>query len=426
MKTLHVSLAALLLGSALHAAPGVDELIEMALVRSPDVNVSRLDFDAASQRVKTAKSYYLPSLDAGAAAGYGGYKIKGGDFENDTILSGTLRATQLIYDFGRTDSAIDAATFDANASLSTLNQVVSNKIFEVKQAYYTLVRTRSLSAVYKENVELSERQLYRAQRYFEAGIRTRIDVSDARVKLIDAELKLQNNGYDLKLDRANLEKSIGIRSGETLDEPYYAPLALPYVYKTLSEPKYTLSAAETFALSHRYELQAYREQVEKARANVRSVTADYYPALYANGDYQIQNVNDKALLQSEQQWSTTLGLNWNLFAGGRTDAQSEEARIALMRAQALLESAELSIKQEIDQAYIGLYRSKDAVKLNESLAVAAAEKHLQAQKRYENGLSDFIELQEARQNYIDALASLVRAYYDYYIAKAQLERAMGA
>jgi len=49
----------------------------------------------------------------------------------------------------------------------------------------------------------------------------------------------------------------------------------------------------------------------------------------------------------------------------------------------------------------------------------------QAQKRYENDLSDYIELQDAQQGYIESLSSLVTAYYDYYIALAQLDHAIG-
>ena len=53
------------------------------------------------------------------------------------------------------------------------------------------------------------------------------------------------------------------------------------------------------------------------------------------------------------------------------------------------------------------------------------EKFDQASKRYEHGLSDYIELQEARQGYINAMATLVVDYYDYYIAIAALDNAIG-
>ena len=53
------------------------------------------------------------------------------------------------------------------------------------------------------------------------------------------------------------------------------------------------------------------------------------------------------------------------------------------------------------------------------------EKFHQAQKRYENGLSDYIELQQARQSYIDAKSSLVIDYYNYYDALARMYNVIG-
>jgi len=70
-------------------------------------------------------------------------------------------------------------------------------------------------------------------------------------------------------------------------------------------------------------------------------------------------------------------------------------------------------------------RSKDNVKLYESISKASLKKFEQAQKRYENELSDYVELQDAQQGYIESLSDLETAYYDYYIAIAQLDHAIG-
>ena len=70
-------------------------------------------------------------------------------------------------------------------------------------------------------------------------------------------------------------------------------------------------------------------------------------------------------------------------------------------------------------------RTKDSVTLSESIVKASETKFLQVKKRYENDLSDYIELQEAQQSYINALGELVVVYYGYYISMAQLDYAVG-
>ena len=98
---------------------------------------------------------------------------------------------------------------------------------------------------------------------------------------------------------------------------------------------------------------------------------------------------------------------------------------ALLRAQALLESAKLQIREEVDNAFIHLFKSRDALKLSQSLTIAAEEKHIQAKQRYEHGLSDYIELQQSRQEYVDSFAALVVSYYDYFRSLASLDRSIG-
>ncbi len=404
----------------------VDNLIELALTNSPDINISRSNFQAAEQRTKYATGNYLPRLDAIANGGAQGSKLKNESYDNTDVFSGTLSASQLLFDFGKTTGDIGAFSEEANASNATLHQVISNKIFNVKQDYFRLLRVRSLIRVNEENVDLNEKQLHRSKRYFEAGIRTKVDVTDAQVRLIEAQLDLQNVKYDLQLSHVALEKTVGIMPYAGSYTVYEKELKLPYLYDTLPLVEHALIDLEKYAYEHRYELKQYGHLIKSAKSRVTSVQGDYYPALYVKGDYMMQNVDDAtALVTPEQQWQAMINLEWNLFAGLQTKASSQEARINVNKVSSEFANTKLAIKQETDNAYISVFKNKDAVKLSESLVEAASEKFGQVQKRYEHGLSDYIELQEARQGYINAQSSLVITYYDYYIAMAELDRAVG-
>ncbi len=127
----------------------------------------------------------------------------------------------------------------------------------------------------------------------------------------------------------------------------------------------------------------------------------------------------------QQQWKVSANLDWNIYRGGDTSAATQEAEIEVHKSEADLIDAKLSIKTETTQAYLNVNRTKDSVELSQSLVEVSNEKFDQASKRYENGLSDYIELQEARQGYIDAKASLVVNYYNYNTAVAVLDNAIG-
>lgn len=234
----------------------LDDLIAMAIEHSPDLNISRADY---------------------AAAGYA-----------------------------------------ANASLAALHQAVSDKIYSVKEAYYTILQAKSLILVNEENVKLSERQLYRARRYFKAGIRTKVDVSDANVKLLSAKLALQKAFYSLKLAHTNLEWVVGLQLPARMYALYQPKLEMDNLYATL--------------------------QVERAGELYRSVNGGHYPKIYLQGQCTGQHV-DKFAANPQQQYSGIVGAEWNLFEGFKTDAKSQEAKANLMRARADYDRIWVGIRQ---------------------------------------------------------------------------------
>ncbi len=417
---------ATLLLSAKSQTLTIDKAIELTLKHSPDIDISRFDFEGAIERSNFQKGYYLPRLDLSAAAGKQGIEYTDRDNLDGTVLLGGLSASQLIYDFGKTSGRISAADEEANALQSTMNQFISNKILLIKARYYDVLKMRSFIRVNKKNIKLQEGQLRRATRYYESGIKTIIDVSDAKVRLTQAELELNNSKYELKLRRAILEQTMGYVPYNGNYTLYHKKLDLPNVSHHLPQISTSFSELEEFAYEHRYELKSSKYLVESSKSLVESEKGGYLPTLSLRGDYTAQNVDQDFIgMTPDRQWQASVDLKWNLFAGNQTDASVQEAKISALRAASQVDEVHLLIKRQVIEARLGVQRTKDSVTLSQSIAKASKQKFFQAQKRYENDLSDYIELQEAQQGYISSLGELVNTYYDYYIAIAQLDFAVG-
>ena len=404
----------------------IDKAIEFALKHSPDVDISRFDFKSAIERSKFQKGYYLPRLDLGAIAGRQDLDFKQQSNLNGSLLLGNLSASQLIYDFGKTSGRISAADEEANAFEASMNQFISNKILLVKARYYDVLKTKSFIRVNKKNIKLQEGQLKRATRYYESGIKTIIDVSDAQVRLTQAELELNNSEYELKLRRAILEQTMGYVPYKGNYTLYHRKLDLPNVAGHLPRVSTSLTQLEGFAYEHRYELKSSKYLVESSKFLVESEKGGYLPTLSLRGDYTAQDVDkDFVATTPKRQWQAGVDMTWNLFSGNQTDASVQEAKISSLKAASNVDDVRLLIKRQVIEASLGVQRTKDSVTLSESISKASMKKFVQAQKRYENDLADYIELQEAQQGYIRSLAELVNAYYDYYISIAQLDFAVG-
>jgi len=404
----------------------IDKAIEIALEHSPDVDITRFDFKSAIERSNFQKGYYLPRVDLGATAGRQDLDFKQQSSLNGSLLLANLSASQLIYDFGKTSGRISAADEEANAFEASMNQFISNKILLVKAGYYDVLKVKSFIRVNKKNIKLQEGQLRRATRYYESGIKTIIDVSDAKVRLIQAKLELNNSEYELKLRRAILEQTMGYVPYKGNYTLYERKLDLPNVARHLPHVSTSLSQLEGFAYEHRYELKSSKYLVESSKSLVESEEGGYLPTLSLRGDYTAQDVDkDFVATTPKTQWQAGVDMTWNLYAGNQTDASVQEAKISSLKAASQMDDVRLLIKRQVIEASLGVQRTKDSVTLSESISKASYQKFIQAKKRYENDLADYIELQEAQQGYIRSLGELVNDYYDYYIAIAQLDFAVG-
>ena len=404
----------------------IDALIKIALEHSPDIDISRFDFKSAQQRAKYTEGFYLPRLDMDLQGGKQNVVFKDNSTQNADILAGTLGASQLLYDFGKTAGRVASSQSEVLSLQAQMQQIISDKILDVKQNYYDILKSKSIIDVQRKNVKLQQQQLYRARKYLVSGIKTIIDVSDAKVQWEQAKLDLQNAQYELEVQRAKLEETLGFVPYNGDYSVYSKKLSLPNVSHTLPQVKTSVYRLQSFAYEHRYVLESSKHIVSGAKANVEAEKGDYAPTITLNGQYNKQHVDEHALAFSpEEQGQVTVNMNWNLFSGFQTDASVQEAKINVLKASSQVQSIKLAIKRQVLESHIALRRNRDNVKLSESIVHASYQKFQQAQKRYENDLSDYVELQDAQQGYIKSLSDLVTAYYDYFIAMAQLDHAIG-
>ena len=429
MKILNIT-TALTLVSTLYATEiyTVDDLILKALENSPELHISSANYEASKSRYTLANANYRPTLDLLVSAGEGGQNnvpTKPNDMVNDSIILGKLSVEQLIYDFGKTSSNSESFKYDSQSYANSYKQQISDKKKEVRSAYYHVLQNIALINVNTENIKLNEAQLYRSQKYFDAGIKTKIDISDAKVELIKSKLDLKKSQYDLKLSYAELDRVIGFKNINNNYEVYAKKLDLAHLYNSLTEYDLALKDAIEFAYTNRYELKKQTANVSTSKANSQVAASEYYPSLYFNADYTKQHVDTFKNIVPKNQWQASVNLNWNIYQGGAKDALTQEKKIQVDIAQSNLQYSRLLIKTQTTQAYLNIYKAKDSVELSQSLLKVSNEKFHQASQRYEYGLSDFIELQQARQGYIDAMASLVIDYYNYYNSIAVLDNAIG-
>ena len=188
----------------------LDAFIQLAIENNPQIEIAFQQHRQSEGQLVQAKSGYLPRLTVGGDLGRTHIEDLQPEDE-DTVLHGLISASQLIYDFGRTTGLIDASIYASVAADSNLLQQIQNVVFQVKENYYSVLERELLIEVAQQSVDTYIQHLYRAKKYFEAGVRTKIDVTNANVELANARLDLLRAKSNLKTARVKLEQVLGIK-----------------------------------------------------------------------------------------------------------------------------------------------------------------------------------------------------------------------
>ena len=151
--------------SGLNADEVVDlkRALDIALKKSPVLDATRSEMDAADARLTQAKSAYFPQLDASAAYGHtwsesgdGSMTGSGSATDEYDSYSAGLSVDQYIFDFGYTQARVETSRQSLAASGQSYETSEKSLIRDVKDAYYEVLKNQQLVIVSKENVSLKE------------------------------------------------------------------------------------------------------------------------------------------------------------------------------------------------------------------------------------------------------------------------------
>ena len=400
----------------------LNALIDLAIQNNTDISISRLNTAKKQAGIQAAKSDYLPSLTAVGEIAQ--YDIESNsENANDSVNSLTLSASQLLYDFGKTTSTIAASKEEYTATLEELISTTSNIVLSVKEAYYNILNQHKLIEVAKESVVIDDLQLNQAIEYFNAGIKTKIDVTNAKLQLSNSKLDLLKANFALKTAKAKFITILGKDLRESLHVKKEIK-DIDYLTKNLQPEDTSLEQLIENALNDRAEISVQKALINSSRQTYKATKSEYFPNIKAKGSYKDSNSDDISSLDTTQ-YSAGVYLEWNFFSGFKTTANTKQNLADLRSEKQKLKQEELSIKKEVTIAYFDVKENIDALKISR-LNVNLAQQKLQlAQDRYKNGLNDIVELNDAKLDFIKAKNELVNTYYTYKTAIASLDYATG-
>ena len=403
----------------------LDDCIQIALENNPQIEIARQQYLANKGVLTQAKSFYWPHLSGGV--GYGRQYIDSqfsleNTLDEDNVGSGLFQLSQLIFDFGKTTGLIDASSFNLDATAENLAQIYHDLVFEVKSSFYSVLESKRLIGVAEQAVSNFEQQLYRAQRFYESGVRTKIDVTNAEVNLANQKLNLLRANSDFKTSLVSLETVIGTVPNNGDYEPITSEPPLKELAPQKPEMSDSLDALLQTAEENRPGLKQFQYLISAAEASVTQAKGDYWPTIDAVGDYNTFETDLPALTD---QWQITARLNWEFFSGFETEGKVAEASAQLREVKAGLRDFQLEVTRDVTDSYLRADENREGVDIADQTVELAEENLRLAEGRYKAGIGDLLEFNDAQLLYTENQSNLVITYYNYLTALARIDQAVG-
>ncbi|HUG38697.1 MAG TPA: TolC family protein [Candidatus Limnocylindrales bacterium] len=402
------------------------EALTIALGNQPQIQARLGDYVAALQRIDQALSPMLPQIAAAASGTRSDQAVRvfshsGSSFTGtvSTGAAGRFSASQLLWDFGKTWAATEAEKARAEFSREDVELTKDLIVLAVKESNFNLLFAARLVVVSAQALDRAELNLRSAQGFFDVGTRPKSDVTRAEVDVANARVDLIRAQNAVSLARIALNTSMGI----SINSPTRVRDILTYEKFPIDQQ--TLVAE---ALQRRPEYRQAKYRVDASEATVRQTFRDFFPQLSAVGSVggsTTRSESGGAATGESGDWALGLQLSWSIFDGGNRIARWKEAKANLDASKARVRDAELTIWQQVEQAYVNVTEAEERIGAAQKAVESAQENFRLFQGRFDAGVGNIIELTDAQLALTRAQSSEAQARADFRIASARLERAVG-
>ncbi len=402
----------------------LNEALDLSLRNSPTMVRSRQDVRVAGAQERQAFGAFLPSLTGTASTSKSGAQridattgrpVSTGIPYNDSY--GLSSSLDLFTGFRRGANRASAQATTGQREATLLRQEYATAL-ATKQAFFNALAAAELVTVAETRLRRAREQLNLTSERLRLGATTRSDSLAARVEYGNAQLSVITAQNDLRNAQANLARQIGVEG-----------VVAPVPDTTLESRVQNLDTAalRREALGGAPTVREAEASVSAARASVRASRAAYMPtlSLSANTNWARADTAFFGGGQFTRSWSLRVAMNYPIFNGFQRETQLVTADANATAAEASLRDARLQIEAQLTQAFAALEAAAARTDIAR-VSVAAAEEGLRMQReRYRLGAATNVEVLTSQVSLDQAMVDLVRARYDYLVARAQIEAYVG-
>ncbi|MFY9354939.1 MAG: TolC family protein, partial [Bacillota bacterium] len=331
-------------------------------------------------------------------------------------------------------------------------------VLDTISAYLNVIKAQQLRDLTGVNIEKTERLLEEVETKLDLGLATQLDLMRTQNQLDQAKFNLMKAEDSL----ASAKRSFALMLGfppETefrLTDPSEVLEALQIKVDKYDE--YELDKLVAIALESRIEMIQADLSCLKAEASIETVKRSLKPSVNLYANYSHQDVSsfsasaslnlstgdagwnmslssrgssgqspDRDFSQGATSLQNSVGFNvaFSLWDGGVAEEKLKQAELSLKAQEIARDRQRQAIIEEVYQASTTVKHARINLELARKTVLEAKDFLEVTEARFEMGVAVVTEVIDAAQSLSQAESGVVDALFDYYLAQARLEKAIG-
>ncbi|WP_297199166.1 TolC family outer membrane protein [uncultured Pluralibacter sp.] len=380
------------------------EAILFAFDRDPSVGRQAAQMGIGEAQIDEAKSAWMPQISLSGNTGRNRTTDSSGSLKNSAAWGMSL--TQLVYDFGKTNNAInqtkaqqESYRYDLMATLTEVAAKTSLNYVEILR-YSALVKAAQANIVALKNVQ----QL--AKLRADAGLSSTSDELQTQTRIAGMQATLEQYESALRSSRAKLSVLTGIDSLNFLP----LPASMTIKQDSLDNIDYSLVPAVLAAQS----------MEKSADFAIQKTESQHWPTLSLRGGRTRYQSNNGSYWDDQIQ----LNIEAPLYQGGAVSARVRQAQGAKTMAATQVDQARFDVLQKASVAmadWSGARGRERAGRLQLETALRARDVYKNEYTLSKRSINDLLSVE---QDVWQATSSKIIAEYDGWSAAVNYEAAV--
>jgi outer membrane protein len=398
----------------------LSDAVALVLEENLQIRVAQNTTSIAKENASPFNSDFLPSLNANANANFSN------TFEQENKINGIVETlynektsnynsgislNYILFDgMGR---RYDYKTFKEKYTLSELQtrQVIENTLLQLFSVYYQVAAIEESVTILEQTLEISIDRLVLAERQFQFGQGTKLNVLNAKVDINTDKINFINGLQFLE----NAKRDLNLILNQPLETPFSVITSVEFISTVEMEGYFRTSLENNVLL-----LQA-EAALNISKIKQKALVENYLPKINLSGSYGWNRLNNGSSsfipLSNGLLGSIGASMSWSVFDGGKRSVIHATTKIEVENQLLQLENKRLGLEKDRKNQWT-FYQNLLQVFEMQKLNVATNEDNfLRSQKNFELGQITAIEYRQAQLNYMSAQINLRESKYSAKLAE---------